>query len=605
MPLQINGYSTQFQTFVDFAQQEVQSKHGKTILRASGGTTALGDRSIMAADKADKDGVGGFSSWFRSDANKKANNAVRDLFRQTVIDMFGGESHIPDPVKDAMLMKDFGKGKPLTARRIMAVKAAIDDWNGINFFADDNACATARGLGYTETEMRKINICANICMRGTGCSQADALQKVMTPGTKENRLMQYGGRFLQSDKAFVQGLKLLDKFQQWYTDTKAQVDNNDRKSPTAINAHTNPFFTQNNAGGFERFVFEELALNPNIKLSGSPEEVFGVKNNPATRFVASNLYKSQTATMLQIPPEKRGVVFDAFACMMPQVPKGVRPKFTNNHTLMTARILRHFAAVENLRNTGNLTPQTLFATCFSELPQPQNPGLDALDDIAVDFFTRAQAAVGADSIGAILSILNDTGCTFEEAVHSFRTGEGIDKPNYMASYSSELSSFGTSTAGGLHAMTIDFPRADGYATDDGRQLPNPHFTVTFPQPIGETVNLVNTGNSVVRENQAQNVHDKIVRLCGNAHTRQATSVMFGLAQSSLLPLRGGLEGVGVHSSEHSAVDFSLERDDNTGAITIHYQSPQGCPVNFHWTATVDVNGFVTTTPIQVQVPQAD
>ena len=40
--------------------------------------------------------------------------------------MFGGERNIPDSVKDAMLLKDYDRGKPLTARRILAVKAAID-----------------------------------------------------------------------------------------------------------------------------------------------------------------------------------------------------------------------------------------------------------------------------------------------------------------------------------------------------------------------------------------------------------------------------------------------------------------------------------------------
>ena len=56
----------------------------------------------------------------------RANNATRDAFRQAVADMFGGKNHIPDSVKDAMKLEDYGKGKPLTARRILAVKAAID-----------------------------------------------------------------------------------------------------------------------------------------------------------------------------------------------------------------------------------------------------------------------------------------------------------------------------------------------------------------------------------------------------------------------------------------------------------------------------------------------
>ena len=40
--------------------------------------------------------------------------------------MFGGENRVPESVKKAMLMEDYDKGKPLTARRILAIKAAVD-----------------------------------------------------------------------------------------------------------------------------------------------------------------------------------------------------------------------------------------------------------------------------------------------------------------------------------------------------------------------------------------------------------------------------------------------------------------------------------------------
>lgn len=62
----------------------------------------------------------------RSRANKDANDATRELFRRSIVEMFGGEANIPRRVKDAMLLKDYDCGKPLTARRIMAVKAEVD-----------------------------------------------------------------------------------------------------------------------------------------------------------------------------------------------------------------------------------------------------------------------------------------------------------------------------------------------------------------------------------------------------------------------------------------------------------------------------------------------
>ena len=67
----------------------------------------------------------------RSATDATKNNEARKLFRDAVADMFGGEQNIPESVKTAMLLKDYGteenpSGKPLTARRIMAVKAEVD-----------------------------------------------------------------------------------------------------------------------------------------------------------------------------------------------------------------------------------------------------------------------------------------------------------------------------------------------------------------------------------------------------------------------------------------------------------------------------------------------
>ena len=44
---------------------------------------------------------------WRSRNNKDANNITRNLFRQTIIDMFGGEANIPANVRNAMRLKDY------------------------------------------------------------------------------------------------------------------------------------------------------------------------------------------------------------------------------------------------------------------------------------------------------------------------------------------------------------------------------------------------------------------------------------------------------------------------------------------------------------------
>ena len=75
--------------------------------------------------------------------------------------------------------------------------------------------------------------------------------------------------------------------------------------------------------------------------------------------------------------------------------------------------------------------------------------------------------------------------------------------------------------------------------------------------------------------------------------------MFGLTQGALSDLRFGFPKFNVGSSEHSAIDYSLSKDTDTGAVTIRYNSPSGCPITFSWTATVDLEGRITTTPMQV------
>lgn len=120
MAIEINNAT--FNAFVDFAKAQEAAGKQKAVARLD--TTVAGPlegRTITAA-KGDWVGIG----VGRLRSLKDANNIARDLFKTAVADMFGGEDHIPDSVKDVMKMQDFGKGKPLTARRILAVKAAID-----------------------------------------------------------------------------------------------------------------------------------------------------------------------------------------------------------------------------------------------------------------------------------------------------------------------------------------------------------------------------------------------------------------------------------------------------------------------------------------------
>ena len=123
MPLDVNGYNDTFKAFLDFARISESAGETKAIARAAIDvkTGALAGRAVTFSET---DSVRGFFKWFRSADDKAANDTTRRIFKDAIIDMFGGESKIPESVKKAMVLADYGKGKPLTARRIIAVQAA-------------------------------------------------------------------------------------------------------------------------------------------------------------------------------------------------------------------------------------------------------------------------------------------------------------------------------------------------------------------------------------------------------------------------------------------------------------------------------------------------
>jgi len=123
MGIQISQ-NAQFAHFVDFARQQMQAGNAKAIARADGLSGMEGARKVTPASGDRLRGL--FRPRGRTAVDMDANNAAREAFRNAVADMFGGEKNIPKSVKSAMLMGDYGKGKPLTARRIVAVDKAIE-----------------------------------------------------------------------------------------------------------------------------------------------------------------------------------------------------------------------------------------------------------------------------------------------------------------------------------------------------------------------------------------------------------------------------------------------------------------------------------------------
>jgi len=219
----ISAVSYQFERFVEFAEERVKAGKDTAIARTGdvrvGGGTPLEERAIYATDKTDFVGM----TILRGGDTKRANDEVRELFRKSVVEMFGGEGNIPDSVKDAMLLKDYGCGKPLTARRILEVYKAIEALDRTNIF---HPCSDTKGelakmaleAGYTKLDFGRLNTAANFLMKAKGIDAKTAFVEVALKGTAANRAMNAGSFFMKDEKSFMLGH---DTFQ-------AMIDNHNR-----------------------------------------------------------------------------------------------------------------------------------------------------------------------------------------------------------------------------------------------------------------------------------------------------------------------------------------------------------------------------------------
>lgn len=165
MTVGFTGYSDAFKAFTNFAEQSITSGKSTAIARVVS-EGPLAGRKIASA-KSDWTGIG----IGRLSSLKNANNIARNLFAKAVADMFGGMDKVPDSVKDAMKLDDYGKGKPLTARRIAAVKAAIDFVT-----APDNAINYLHKLTPVENMTAEARAELDACVRDIfeTCDNADA-----------------------------------------------------------------------------------------------------------------------------------------------------------------------------------------------------------------------------------------------------------------------------------------------------------------------------------------------------------------------------------------------------------------------------------------------
>ena len=607
------GINATFNSFVDFAIQKTEAGKGKAVARVgaeAGGAAPLEGRTIKAA-KFDWVGIG----IGRLKSQKDANNVARNLFRQAISDMFGGEDRIPDSVKTAMKMEDYGKGKPLTARRIMAVNAAVE--------AELKKDVAEMTRGCTKSELAAIDKAADIYSREMGVSKLVALNEFATPGTKANRLLNYGGRFLESDANFKNGMRLLDTFETWFKDVRAELEKkpeerNYEGMGNTLRCGDLSCFSENSRLGFEKFVFESIAHDPAFNLKETDaRKLFGMENNVATHFIGRNLHQACAQSVAQVPFEKRNTFFKAVTMFFPIISNADEAKKTPRERgepydskLVVARVLKNLEKISELEADGDLTFKNLAKLCAPELPEDSEFEFhevgDALtkaeDDVSTTLlkkFNGQPSVEYANILGSAIIIMQETGCTGDEAIESAQSGKSIPLPPYMASGTLNLDAFDGTTREARRQLASDLVRPYGYFdVKTGQSLSNANIPFTFNLPGEEPITTDAKDKTKEGKKKIDALLDKIETLCGKVHPAQASSVMTIVSQSGLGTLRGGLTNYGIQSNEHSPCDFTLSKDAETGDVTIKYSSPKGLPFKFEWTATVRNDGYVSTTPFQ-------
>ena len=213
----ISAVSYQFEKFVRFAEERVKAGKDTAIARkgevTAYGGTALEERNIYATDKTDFVGM----TILRGGDTKRANDEVRELFRKSIVEMFGGEGNIPDSVKDAMLLKDYGHGKPLTARRILEVSKAIDALDRTDIFhytvdPHNELAKMALDAGYTKLDFGRLNTAVNFLMKGQSVDARTALAAVLEKGSAANRAMNAGPMYMKDDISFMHAYDVFNVF---------------------------------------------------------------------------------------------------------------------------------------------------------------------------------------------------------------------------------------------------------------------------------------------------------------------------------------------------------------------------------------------------------
>jgi len=500
----------------------------------------------------------------------------------------------------APMLKKFARAALRECRHavdaVLQSKAAVE--KAVEGFLAGDGAQRALDAGYHKSELPRIARAFALYKVAANATDDAALLAVLDPASNVSRLAGYGGRFMENADNFKAGLALMDKFAQWYADLSSGVAAGDTDTLTKVNA-TAKYVPAGGVRGYEMFVFQDLAISQSANLDEpEPENLFGVERNDAVNFFARGNGNGCTGTLMQLSPARRKVVYAAFRVLEAPVQENPDRGLTcvQNISWCLARILRCFDDVAKLANSGKLNRWRLNKILA---PVPRLPSSATSKDIDESIMGPVYKKYdeSPDKLSEALCCVRK-GYTLAEifdAVDNGRNPAGLPE---LASAEMTIDAIDGTTRGGRDLMLADLCRAKN-PVDPGTgqnllEAGNNRFTVNIGD---ETIHCASGAPEV-----NANVADKIEALCGKVHAEQANGVMRGLSQAANFAILPHLakHGVSTRQADHMPLEYTLSKNEETGAVTIRYSEPAGFPFKFSWETTVALDGTSTTTPVAIE-----
>ena len=464
--------------------------------------------------------------------------------------------------------------------------------------------------GYHTKEMPMLARAFTLFKAATGCTDDDAMRAALDPQSKARRVASYGGRFTKSAESFGKGLALIDRFDRWFQAFVSDVNAGNRDTLSKLNIYGG-LASPKCARAMEKFILEEIACNAEADLDEeNAGNLFDMEHNKAMRFVGRGYAEDSTIrTLAAIPPEKRGLVYDVFAIL--DGPLGSTRQEVDAKTPITSRsmtlsrVLRQYDELEEMRSEGQLSRERLVEMLFGDFGVAPDAGNRQINNACFEKF----AAKPQNLWDPIQAQLDVTGASFDECAAAIDEGRRLDIQRHVggiATYNG-IESLGGGIENALKTFTKDLNRASGANSLPGGEplldAANVCFTFKFPGEQSVSIHTAAKDDPVVVE-KTSDIVGRINSLCGTVHTEQLSSVYYALSQNGVCKnIKNGFSAQNIFTDEHTAMTFTLSKDNATGAVTIAYNEPAGFPFKFHWTTTVALDGTITSTPMVVEHPQ--